>query len=414
MRLWDWTKRVATDTGGGFEPVPVGLERNPGAVIELGAHNAPGVPLYVLRVGMRSGFGGTEAGLPVYRRPNDAPHPILKEIYFCEVAGQTLEAANVFSLREKVQRALDAIAPARRLPLCYFRAPRFDYSLPVYEEGAHLVCPVLAGPSLKGDDLSALRDPVTRWLRTAGYLAADEDPEVQVVRPSDLRLVAPAAILCCLDDDAIWLPTVEGVSVEGPVIGLLTQPAELRLGERRRRAADDTPPPAGADVTALLRYVGGEMAVKGRLLNPWALYAAAVRPEIWARTEELTDATARRLECQLEGGPELHLPIRHTAAGEVVAAIKEHDITVFLAGDDEALAASVGRYLVAAGFLRHRDDLRMETRTAPPPESLDPDTIWTGAGARDDFAPVPIPVEPGGSEQELSTTQIEDQEVTNS
>jgi hypothetical protein len=113
------------------------------------------------------------------------------------------------------------------------------------------------------------------------------------------------------------------------------------------------------------------------------LYAADVRPEIWARTEELTDATERQLRCFLEGAGDLRVPIRHTAAGEVAAALQEERITVFLAGDDDALAAAVGRYLSAAGFLRHADDVRVEATAPPPSESLDPDAIWTG-GAREE------------------------------
>src|SRR5262245_55103887 len=125
MGLWSYIRGVITDTTGGLEPVGVGLERNVDTIVELGGHAAPGVPLYLLRVGMRSGFGRQAAGIPVYRRPNPAQHPILKEIYSCEVAGQTLEAANVFALRTKVQAALETIAPAHSLPLCYFIAPRF-------------------------------------------------------------------------------------------------------------------------------------------------------------------------------------------------------------------------------------------------------------------------------------------------
>src|SRR3954451_1961746 len=125
MGLWSWIRRTATETGGEPVPIPIGLERNPDATVELGARNAPDVHLYMLRVGMRSGFGRQEAGLPVYRRVNPAPHPVLKEIYFCEVAGQNLEAANVFALRAKVQRELEAIAPAHSLPLCYFIAARY-------------------------------------------------------------------------------------------------------------------------------------------------------------------------------------------------------------------------------------------------------------------------------------------------
>ena len=378
MKLWDWTKGVISDRTGGVEPVHVALERNPGAVVELGAENPPDVPIYILRVGIDGGFGGTRAGLPVLRHENPSPHPILKEIYRCEVAGKLLEAANVYALRDKVERQLEVIAPARSLPLCYFRASRFDYSLPVYEEGSRVVCPVLTGPKIKAHDLAGLREPLVRWLRSAGYLTPDEEPEVLVVRPSDIRLVAPAAVIRCLDDSALWLPTVGGASAEGPVIGLLSHPADLRAEERRRRgpALADVPPSA-PDVTGLLRYVGHEMVVRGRLLNPWALYASEVRPEIWARTEELTDPTPRRLACHLAGGESLEVPIRHTAAGEVVAGIQERGITVFLAGDDEALAVAVARYLVELGFLRHPGDMRIEAAAERPSESLDPDTIWT-------------------------------------
>jgi hypothetical protein len=414
MGLWDFIKRTATETGGEPEPVPVGLERNPGAVIELGAENPPDVHLYLLRVGMRSGFGRQEAGLPVYRRVNPSPHPILKEIYFCEVAGQTLEAANVFALRSKVQQALELIAPAHTLPLCYFRAARYDYSLPVYEEGSQLVCPVITGPKIKGEELASLREPVKRWLHAAGYLVEDEDPEVEVVRPSDLRLVPPAAVIRSLDNADVWMPTVEGTAPEGPVIGLIVHPAQLQVSQRRLAGSDEPAPPSAPDVTALLRYVGGEMATRGHLADPWALHATDVRPEIWARTEELTDPTQRRLECFIEGATELRLPIRHTAAGEVAAALQEEGITVFLGGDDDALARSVGRYLAAAGFLRHPEDVRVETETPPPAESLDPDAIRTGERPADTAEPTRRATsnEQRTANQDFTRTTEHDQEVS--
>jgi hypothetical protein len=407
MALWSWIKGVITDQTGGAEPVPVGLERNPGAVVELGAENPPDVPLYVLRVGLESGFGGTQAGLPVYRRENPAPHPVLKEIYSAEVAGKVLEAANVYALRDKVQRQLEVIAPGHSLPLCYFRAPRFDYSLPVHEEGSRLVCPVLAGPKIKADGLDEIRELVVRHLHTAGYLAPEEEPEVLVVRPSDLRLVPPAAVIRSLDDQRLWMPTVEGVSEQGPVVGLLSHPAELRSEQRRRAGAVSEPPPSSPDVTGLLRRIGAEMAQRGRLLNPWALYAAEVRPEIWARTEEVTDPTPSTLACHLESGERLEVPVRHTAAGELVAALQERGITVFLAGDLDALNASVARYLAGAGFLRHVADLRPEAVREAPAEALDPDSIWTGQPEGWEG--------PGRALERLDSetqTAIEDREVT--
>ena len=378
MRLWDWTKRVALDQTGGVEAIGVDVERNPDAVVELGAENPPDVPLYVLRVGIRGGFGGTRAGLPVLRRENPAPHPILKEIYACEVAGKRLEAANIHALRAKVQRQLEVIAPGRSLPLCYFRAPRFDYSLAVHQHGSHLVCPVLAGPRIKADSLAELRDPVIRHLTSAGYLAPGEEPEVLVVRPSDLRLVPPAAVIRCLDAPGLWMPTVEGISPEGPVIGLLVHPTELERGSGRRRDAGAGPeaPPSAPDATALLRYIGHELTVRGALTNPWTLYADAVRPEIWAWTEELTDPTDRSLSCHLEAGTRLEIPIRRTAAGESVGAISAERISVYLAGDDDALAASIGRHLAASGHLRDPRDLRPDLVRKAPSVALDPDSIF--------------------------------------
>ena len=407
MNLWSWTKHVIADQTGGVEPIPIRLERNPGAAVELGADNPPDVPLYALRVGIESGFGRTQAGLPVYRRDNPAKHPILKEIYRCEVAGKLLEAANVYALRDKVQRQLETIAPGHSLPLCYFRAPRFDYSLPVHEQGSRVVCPVLAGPKIKADGLDEIREPVARNLRTAGYLGPDEEPEVLVVRPSDLKLVPPAAVIRSLDDPSLWHPTVEGVSDDGPVVGLLAHPAELRDGERR--GAPQDPPPSAPDVTGLLRRIGAEMVQRGATRNPWALYASDVRREIWARTEALTDPTSSTLVCHMEGGEDLECPVRHTAAGELVAALQERAITVFLAGDLDALNSIVGRYLAEAGFLRHAADLRSETVSAPPAEALDPDSIWTGQPG--DWAASPAP---GTDLERLDSetqTAIEDREV---
>src|SRR5437762_601161 len=79
---------------GEFDPVPIELERSRAG--------------YTFRLGVRAGLGGQEtARIPIHVRPNEATHPILKEIHWCEVAGKTLEAANPFALKEKVQRALE-------------------------------------------------------------------------------------------------------------------------------------------------------------------------------------------------------------------------------------------------------------------------------------------------------------------
>lgn len=363
MGVLSWAWRVTRDTGE-TEPVAVELERNPAAAApaegEAGEQPAE-LPLYFFRPGLRAGPGGDTARIPVFRHVNGSPHSTLKEAYSCEAIGMRLEAADVFALRARVQQLLETIAPARALPLCYFRAPSLGYSLAIYEQGGALTCPVLPGPKIKAHDLAAIRESIVRHLRTAGYLHPGQDPEVGVVRPSDLRLVPPAAAIRSLEDPSIWLPAVEDTSPAGPAIGLLPHAARPWRGEGRQRAAAEPPPPA-PDLIALLRHLGAELTRLGRASSPWALYAAEVRPEIWAQTERLTGATDRALVCHLEGtgSSRLELPLRRAAAGETVAALQEQAISVFAAGDGDALAAAVGRYLAAAGFLRRPDEVRVE------------------------------------------------------
>lgn len=374
MRLWAWIREVIAETGE-HEPVPIHLERRADAG-------------YALRLGYRAGIGGQDiARIPVRVRRNAHPHPVLKEIYSCEVAGRTLEAANVYALREKVGRLLETIAPARTLPLCYFRVPAMDYALPVYERGDEITGAEVGGPTLKGADLAEIRRAVCRYLINAGYARTPDDVEVGVLRPSDLSLVPPAAIVRSLADPELWIPTIEGVGAEGPVVGVLARSGELRPPERRRAgrggSSSVASAPAAEDVIGVLRYLQTELARSRRGIDAagsaGSLYAAEVRPSAWADAEARTTDAGTRLTAYLsdEVATQLELPVRRTGAGDVVTALEDRGITAFLAPDEAALVPHVGNYLVDQGFLDSA--ARIEVRAVEPPraERLDADTIWT-------------------------------------
>ena len=353
---------------GEYEPVPIHLERTDGDG-------------YAFRLGVRAGFGGQEtARVPVTKRANADPHPILKEIHECEVAGQVLSAANPFALREKVARLLESVAPARTLPLCYFRVPAMDYELPVYEDGGHIVSPVFGGPNLKAHDLAGIRRIVCQYLRSAGYVASEDEVEVGVVRPRDLSLVAPAAVFRSLADRELWVPSVEGISEEGPVVGVLGHAAQLRGHERRRAGVlPDDKAPAAPDVIALLRVVREELSRGRRGTDPEAVYADQVRPEIWAAAEERTAPAGASCVAYLsdEDATQLELKIRYTGAGDLATALQDRGISVFLAPDESALAGQVGRYLAAHDFLRYATEVEVHAEHAPRAERLEADEIWT-------------------------------------
>jgi hypothetical protein len=369
LGVWSWAKKVVTEHGE-LEPVPIDLERTPDG--------------YQFRLGVKAGFSGQEtARIPIHVRPNLSPHPILKEIHWCEVAGQTLEAANPFALKEKVGRALETIAPAHTLPLAYFRVPDMDYELPAYEEDGQIVAPILMGPTLKARDMAGIRREVCRYLTHAGYVAEPDEVIVGVVRPRDLQRVPPAAVFRSLSDPDVWMPTVEGVSAEGSVVGLLAHPAELRGRGRIRAQVGPAPSdqaPAAPDVVGLLRFVRAELSRRSASFDPDALYAAGVRREIWRCAEERLEPTAISLVAFLvdDEASRIELPVLRMASGDVVAAIEDAGINALLAPDEETLAASVGRLLEGSGFLRFAEEVEIHRAAPPRAERLEPDAIWRG------------------------------------
>jgi hypothetical protein len=369
MSVWTWIKDTIAYQGEA-PPVPIGLER-------------AGDDGYTFRLGVRAGFGGGEAArLPIHHRPNVAPHPVLKEIYSCEVAGQTLEAANLFALREKVGSVLETIAPARALPLAYFRVAAVDYSLPVYEDDGQIVSPVLSGPKLKARDLAGIRRAVCRYLLSAGYVDDDSEVTVGVLRPRDLRLVQPAAIFRSQVDPEVWLPTVEGVSAEGPVVGVLANAARLAVAERRRAGvgpmAQDSAP-ADQDLMSLLRRLRADMSQRHDLEWLSAVYASEVRPEIWESVEARTTDAGSRLVAYMtdDEGTQLELAVRRLRTGDVCAAFADPGINAFLAGSEDELAGMVGTHLHRSGFLRFAQEIEIHAAEAPRAERLDTEAIWT-------------------------------------
>ncbi|TMC12484.1 MAG: hypothetical protein E6J29_08630 [Chloroflexi bacterium] len=370
MSLWSWMREVIAYQGE-HAPVPIRLERGPDGGD------------YVFRLGVRAGLGGQEtARLPIHHRMNEDPHPVLKEIYSCEVAGRTLEAANLFALRDKVAALLDSIAPARTLPLAYFRVPAMDYELPVYEDDGEIVSPVLSGPKLKAADLAGIRRAVCRYLTSAGYVEDAEQVTAGVLRPRDLKLVAPAAVFRSHVDEKVWLPTVEGISSEGPVVGVLASAARLTEPERPRSGPGPLRQEAAAaapDVVSLLRLLRADLAPKLDFEQVMALYACDVRPEIWEAVEARSEDAGTRLIAYLsdDEGTRLELGVRRTTAGDVCAALADTSINVLLADAEDGLAAMVGRHLHASGFLRFAEEIEIHAAEAPRAERLDTDAIWT-------------------------------------
>jgi hypothetical protein len=282
-----------------------------------------------------AGVNGGAARIAVDRRPNPAPHPILKEIHSCQVAGRRLEAESADALRRKVAAMLEGMAPARSLPLAYFRAPAARYELPVYEDDGQIVAHAFGGPRSRARDLAGVHAHVARHLASAGYVASEEDLLVGLVDQADLSLIEPAAVLRSLRDPELWIPWTDR--------GDTTEPRIDELGLDA--------PAAGNDVLSVLAWTRHRLGAAGD-----ALYAAGVAPQAWRAVEGRAAGTGVVLRAQLTGGQamRLELPVLR-ADGELAVAVDSGGIDVFLAGSAEDLAAMVGQRLVQCGFLASVD-----------------------------------------------------------
>jgi hypothetical protein len=229
--------------------------------------------------------------------------------------------------------------------------------------------------------VAGIRGVVCRYLESAGYVHDASEVAVGVVRPRDLSRVAPAAVFRSLTDPELWLPSVEGISPDGPVVGMVGHPAELRGSERRRRGGGpdiEDVAPAAPDVIALLRFLRAELGRAGSKAAA-GLYACEVRPEIWAAAEARTEDAGTRLVAHLsdDDTTRLELVVRHTGGGDYAVALEDRGINVFLAHDEDGLATLVGRHLAGADFLRFAEEIEIHRVESPRAERLGIESIRT-------------------------------------
>jgi hypothetical protein len=308
MGALSWARGVIADTGE-VTPIPVTVDDGPDGCFLV------------------AGASGGAARIAVDRRANPAPHPILKEIHSCEVAGRRLEAESAEALRGKVARMLEGIAPASTLPLAYFRAPAAGYELPVYEDDDHIVAHAFGGTRSRARDLAGMRAHVSRHLLGAGYVTSEDEVELGWVDPVDLSLVEPCAVFRSLDDDDVWVPWVDRGDARQPVIDQLGLDA----------------PEAGNDVLSLLEWLRGET-------GDGALFASKVSARAWRAAERASSSAGTAIAAELDSGDVLELPALRTAGGQVAAALDCDGVNVLAAGDAGELAAQVARRLDQCGF----------------------------------------------------------------
>jgi hypothetical protein len=286
---------------------------------------------------------GVSASLPVFWRPNKFPHPQLKEFYWTQVAGITLEKGNLAALEKIVPQAIVGLIDFGTIPYYYLTLPGGD-RFPVYYSEGKLQLRLRGEPSFSGEDIGQL------WRRISDYLSAQkknfsrEELEVSLLLWKDLKLY-PAAFV--FQNGKSWIPIF--YSQQGEefqlIYDLIGLPSRILPLE---------------DAFELRREVARSLTSLRLLSSPFDLKMVQVQPEIWSRLEEKVSPTGFVLSYSSDGVKE-ELPI-YQAGEEVFATSSSSKMRMIFSQDIEELLRRVSEELTRQGKLPNASYLSIERR----------------------------------------------------
>ncbi len=300
-------------------------------------------PRYFYRVRVNGTL--LEARLPVFWDPRPASlDPLMREAYRVRVAGQLVEAGNLYMLTERVRARLHRLLVSGQPP--QFWLVNGIRAIPVYRHGGAYKA-VTDGRSLWAWDLAALRSQYAEYLasRNSGRCGP-----VAVKRFSlaDLDVHAPAAVLV---GPELWIPAFA---------------AGERLMAFGPAEATWSVPQGPAGVLHLWEVVARELASSGRLPAPSALWLTELSDACRGgllQASEGTGLVLRFTRFTAQGARRVSLPVRRLR--HLYFAGCGEDVCLHVAPDLATLRDSVFRHLAELGTVGGIGELAAEAEAGP-------------------------------------------------
>ncbi len=315
-------------------PFSVKLRRNPG-------YTGGGArPRYFFEVDLEAALHKKVVSLiPVYCRPNEASHPMLKEVYWAGVAGTRLEKGNLPALESAIPQALANLLDFGTIPYYYVTLPEGD-SFPVYLSGGKLRLRLRGEPTLEGRDIGelwyALGDLLER--RRKGF--AREEIEVSLLLWRELSLCPTAFVFM---NGKTFIP----IFFHGPQelnYDLIGQPSRFL---------------PVAEAFELREEMVRSLAAQRRLASASELRIVQVRDEVWEGLRGRVQPTGSVLAYE-DRGMRTELPV-YAVKGEFMAPLRASRLSLLFAPTIEELARKVAAELGSRGSLRSPSYLALET-----------------------------------------------------
>lgn len=275
--------------------------------------------------------------LPVFWRPNDIPHPLLKEIYGADIAGVKVEKGNLAALEKAVPQAVLGLADFGTLPYYYVSLPEGN-RLPIFLSGGKLR---LREPSIEARDIGQLWHRLGDLLLQQKKIRVKEEVEVSMLLWKELRVHPTAFILV---DGRAFIPIFwhgrEELNYD--VMGRPSRFFSLEAAfELRREVAQD-------------------LVAQHQLPSVYDLRMEQVPDEVWEGLKKKARLTDRVLCCELKGA-RMEIPI-YEIAGEVFATRRASRLGLLFASSVDELAQRVTADLTRRGHLPSASPLTVERR----------------------------------------------------
>jgi hypothetical protein len=281
-----------------------------------------GEPRYFLHVDLSSLLPRPVASwLEVFWRSNPG-HPILKEIYWVEVAGRRVEKGNLPALMQAVPEVLTSMGGFGTFPYYYLTFPQGD-PMPVYHSEGKLRLK-MNGSELSGYEIGEVWQRVGDGLLGKKVICSRDELEVHLLLWQDLSLY-PMAMALKGGRHLIPLFQGDGREILYDVIGAPT---------RFLRPTDAFP---------LRREVARSLVAARSLSSAYELGMEAVVPQVWKGLEGVASPTGLCLYYPTETS-RVEMPV-YEVDGEFFALATEQKHRLYFDGSPEGLVPRVAMEL---------------------------------------------------------------------
>ncbi|MCM8778547.1 MAG: hypothetical protein NC834_02005 [Candidatus Omnitrophica bacterium] len=286
---------------------------------------------------------GGASNIAVYWRPNPERHPILKEIYSCEIAGTVLEKGNLSALKKILPDFIEGLVNYKTLPYYYINIFG-EIRTPVYLVEKKLQVRFSDGAYFSGLDISSIYKKIIGHFISTRRIKQEEEIELGLLYWKELRLF-PFGFSFVDFNEKIFIPIfykVDGeINLNYDVIG---QPSRILPLE---------------NIFDLWQEIASSLVTSGIISSLYELRIEGLVKELWERIRSLVNPLDSVLSFYKDG-QKIILSIFQTKTKELFCLQEQVRLRLSFGQDIQDLRERLAKGLIKARKIRDVSELVLE------------------------------------------------------